>query len=313
MFRALGFTEAEAQEKFGFLLDAFRYGTPPHGGIAFGFDRLTMLLLGCDSIRDVIPFPKTTSGLCLMTGSPGTVDDKQLRGAVHRRGDEISRVRDAPFPKGTAMRKTRMFLILGLALAAVAALAAEISIDADRTVDFSAFKTYAWKANDKASDPLVDQAIVADIEEQLAAKGLKKVEGPPDLFVQYHVILQKEAKLTDWDEGKFKFENRNITVQRLTVGTLLVDLVDAKTGAVVWRGRRHGLRHRQGVLSGICRGAEEEHRPDVHDVPAEKDLRPNTSLPHTRERPGNRRAVLVVVASMVCAPTGRTPACGDPR
>ena len=118
------------------------------------------------------------------------------------------------------MRKTRMFLILGLALAAVAALAAEISIDADRTVDFSAFKTYAWKANDKASDPLVDQAIVADIEEQLAAKGLKKVEGPPDLFVQYHVILQKEAKLTDWDEGKFKFENRNITVQRLTVGTL---------------------------------------------------------------------------------------------
>ena len=79
VFRALGFTEAEAQEKFGFLLDAFRYGTPPHGGIAFGFDRLTMLLLGCDSIRDVIPFPKTTSGLCLMTGSPGTVDDKQLR------------------------------------------------------------------------------------------------------------------------------------------------------------------------------------------------------------------------------------------
>jgi hypothetical protein len=132
------------------------------------------------------------------------------------------------------MRKTRMILILGLALAAVAVLAAEISIDADRTLDYSAFKTYAWKANDKASDPLVDQAIVADIEEQLAAKGLKKVEGQPDLFVQYHVILQKEAKLTDWDEGKFKFENRNITVERLTIGTLLVDLVDAKSGAVVW-------------------------------------------------------------------------------
>ena len=78
VFSALGFSEASAQEKFGFLLDAFRYGTPPHGGIAFGFDRLTMLLLGCDSIRDVIPFPKTTSGLCLMTGSPGTVDEKQL-------------------------------------------------------------------------------------------------------------------------------------------------------------------------------------------------------------------------------------------
>jgi aspartyl-tRNA synthetase len=78
VFRALGFTDEQAQEKFGFLLDAFRYGTPPHGGIAFGFDRLVMLLLGCDSIRDVIPFPKTTSGLCLMTGSPGAVDTKQL-------------------------------------------------------------------------------------------------------------------------------------------------------------------------------------------------------------------------------------------
>ncbi len=78
VFRALGFTDEQAQEKFGFLLDAFRFGTPPHGGIAFGFDRLVMLLLGCDSIRDVIPFPKTTSGLCLMTGSPGAVEEKQL-------------------------------------------------------------------------------------------------------------------------------------------------------------------------------------------------------------------------------------------
>ncbi len=78
VFGALGFSEEQAQEKFGFLLDAFRYGTPPHGGIAFGFDRLVMILLGCDSIRDVIPFPKTTSGLCLMTGSPGAVEEKQL-------------------------------------------------------------------------------------------------------------------------------------------------------------------------------------------------------------------------------------------
>ncbi len=78
MFQALGFTAEESREKFGFLLDAFRYGTPPHGGIAFGFDRLAMILLGCDSIRDVIAFPKTTSGLCLMTESPNRVDDAQL-------------------------------------------------------------------------------------------------------------------------------------------------------------------------------------------------------------------------------------------
>jgi len=78
VFRTLGFTEEEAREQFGFLLDAFRYGTPPHGGIAFGFDRLAMLLLGCESIRDVIAFPKTASGLCLMTESPGPVAAAQL-------------------------------------------------------------------------------------------------------------------------------------------------------------------------------------------------------------------------------------------
>ena len=78
MFRALGFTPEQAQRRFGFLIDAFRYGAPPHGGMAFGLDRLVMLMLGCDSIRDVIAFPKVASSAELMSGAPDEVDPKQL-------------------------------------------------------------------------------------------------------------------------------------------------------------------------------------------------------------------------------------------
>ncbi len=78
MFSALGFTEEEAWDKFGFLLEAFKYGTPPHGGIAYGFDRLIMLLSNTSNIRDVIAFPKTQSATCLMTNAPTTVSEKQL-------------------------------------------------------------------------------------------------------------------------------------------------------------------------------------------------------------------------------------------
>lgn len=79
VFKLLGISDEEAREKFGFLLDALRYGAPPHGGIALGLDRMVMLMVGAASIREVIAFPKTQTAACPLTDAPGTVDPKQLR------------------------------------------------------------------------------------------------------------------------------------------------------------------------------------------------------------------------------------------
>ena len=78
MLKLLGFTEERAQEQFGFLLDAFKYGVPPHAGLAYGMDRMVMLMVGADSIRDVIAFPKVKDASCLMMEAPSQVDPKQL-------------------------------------------------------------------------------------------------------------------------------------------------------------------------------------------------------------------------------------------
>ena len=78
MFEALGFTDEQIAERFGFFVDAFKYGTPPHGGLAFGLDRLVMTLTGTENIKDVIAFPKIQNASDLMTEAPSTVEDKQL-------------------------------------------------------------------------------------------------------------------------------------------------------------------------------------------------------------------------------------------
>ncbi|MFY9216786.1 MAG: amino acid--tRNA ligase-related protein, partial [Tepidanaerobacteraceae bacterium] len=79
MFEVLGISEERASQNFGFLLKAFEYGVPPHGGIAYGLDRFIMLLLGLESIRDCIAFPKTQNASCLMTQAPSEVEAKQLK------------------------------------------------------------------------------------------------------------------------------------------------------------------------------------------------------------------------------------------
>ena len=89
VFKSLGLSDEEALSKFGFLMDALKYGAPPHGGIAFGLDRLVMILTGSPSIRDVIAFPKTNKGACLMTDSPNEVTSEELRD-IHIRVQKMS-------------------------------------------------------------------------------------------------------------------------------------------------------------------------------------------------------------------------------
>ena len=114
MFKALGFTEETARQRFGFLIDAFQYGTPPHGGFAFGLDRLVMLLLGADSLRDVIAFPKVRDASDLMTGAPDYVDAEQLE--VLKLGVAAGTEEHRPVVKKPAMAVKQVAELAKLAL-----------------------------------------------------------------------------------------------------------------------------------------------------------------------------------------------------
>ena len=89
MFEVLGFTKEQAAEQFGFLLDAFRFGVPPHAGLAYGLDRVVMLMVGADSIRDVIAFPKVKDASCMMSEAPAPVDVKQLEDLGIKISEEV--------------------------------------------------------------------------------------------------------------------------------------------------------------------------------------------------------------------------------
>jgi len=103
MFQALGFSEEQIRERFGFLVDAFRFGTPPHGGFAFGLDRLVMLMAGAESLRDVTAFPKTKDAACPLTGAPDRVDQGQLE-ALHIRPGQAAEAGEGVAAKKAAGR-----------------------------------------------------------------------------------------------------------------------------------------------------------------------------------------------------------------
>jgi len=134
------------------------------------------------------------------------------------------------------MKPVRTVLVLMALFVAGSLLAREVAVDYDATVDFSKYKTFAWKVAAQAPNPSTHQRIVGAVEKELAAKGLKKVEKDPDLWVSYSVVVKKEATSTDWDYGKFKFSGRDVTYEKLARGTLVVDLIDGKGANLLWRG-----------------------------------------------------------------------------
>jgi hypothetical protein len=136
-------------------------------------------------------------------------------------------------------------LIAALVLVPVALLAQKTSFDYDKTANFATFKTYALKDGTKVGDPLIDNRIVAAIESELAAKGLKPSAEKPDLTVIYHVAFDKKKDITAFSTGGGPYGYRwgggwggttDVRVNEILVGTLVIDVADANKNEVVWRG-----------------------------------------------------------------------------
>jgi hypothetical protein len=141
------------------------------------------------------------------------------------------------------MRITTFVTAAGLAMAGTIALAQNVTYDFDRAADFSRFKTYAWVRGTNLSDPLNHNRVVRAVDAQLMAKGLAKAEtsASPDVLVAYHASFDKDLQLTGFSSGfgGYRFggtRSGSVRAEEILTGTLVVDLVEAKTKTIVWRG-----------------------------------------------------------------------------
>jgi len=148
------------------------------------------------------------------------------------------------------MQKRRLFVAAALLLVPALALAQKVTYDFDKSEDFTGFKTYAMKDGTKVGQPLIDDRIVAAIQSAMASKGFTKAESNPDVFVVYHVAFDKQQDISSFSSGYgggygpygwgwgggFNSTTTNTQVRDILIGTLVIDMADAKKSKVVWRG-----------------------------------------------------------------------------
>lgn len=146
--------------------------------------------------------------------------------------------------KGETIKVSRLVVsFCFLLIVAGSTLAQKVNVDFDKGTNFSTYKTFAWATGTPAENPLVHQRIVAGIEAQLAAKGLRKVESNPDIVVVYHAATDTQVSVNTWGGGPFggwRLGAGTATVNKVPVGQLMVDIGDVKAKRFVWRGTASG-------------------------------------------------------------------------